>query len=59
MKKDMKRKNNKTSKDICSKITAAISILFMNLRVRRKMQKKRLGKKPKPNVTAWLGKIDT
>ena len=28
-------------------------------RVRRKKQKKRLGKKPKPNVKAWLGKIDT
>ena len=27
--------------------------------VRRKKQKKRLGKKPKPNVKAWLGKIDT
>lgn len=27
--------------------------------VKRKIQKKRLGKKPKPNVKAWLGKIDT
>ena len=25
----------------------------------KEKQKKRLGKKPKPNVKAWLGKIDT
>ena len=26
---------------------------------RRLKKKKRLGKKPRPNVKAWLGKIDT